>query len=75
MARRKKNVKESSNKYAPLTNDNGLTVLTDTAMAEFIALFKKRFHKDISKEEAFARANDLLNLYITIYGDNYSKTK
>jgi len=73
MDREEKNIEGSPSKHEKLTNANESTVLTETAIAEFTELFKKRFHRDLSREEAFARANRVLNMYRVVYRRSIKK--
>jgi len=40
----------------------------EEAIEEFKKIYKQKFKKDLSDIEASRRANNLLNLYKTIYG-------
>ena len=40
------------------------------AVEEFKRIYKKEFAVEISDEEASFRANNLVNLYKAVYGDN-----
>ncbi len=42
-------------------------MLPPEAIEEFKGLYKKRFKKDLSNEEASKRANNLVNLYKFVY--------
>jgi hypothetical protein len=43
-------------------------MLPKEAIEEFKKIYKQKFKKDLSNIEALRRANNLLNLYKTIYG-------
>ncbi len=45
-------------------------VLLRADINEFKALYKKRFNKDLSDQEATYRANNLFNLYIAVYSSS-----
>lgn len=42
-------------------------MLSQEAIEEFKELFKKRYGRELSDEEASKRANNLFNLYKTVY--------
>ncbi len=48
--------------------------LSKEAIQEFKELFKKRFDKEISDQEAFDRGMRLLNMYKVVYGVRSKKT-
>lgn len=43
-------------------------ILPKEAINEFRVLYKKRFNKDLSDQEATYRANNLFGLYEAVYG-------
>ena len=43
------------------------------AVEEFKCIYKKEFGVEISDEEASFRANNLVNLYTTVYGDDFNQ--
>jgi len=40
---------------------------SDDAVKEFKQLFKEKFHIELTDEEAYQKANQLLNLYKVVY--------
>jgi len=44
--------------------------LSKEAIQEFKELFRKRFNKELSDQEAFDRGMRLLNMYQVVYGDS-----
>jgi hypothetical protein len=54
------------------TNTNSLR-LPAKAVFEFKELYHKRYHIELSDEEASFRANNLVNLYAAIYGKNQGR--
>lgn len=49
--------------------------LPKEAVEEFRRLYKARFNKDLSDEEALAKANNLFGLYQAVYGFSGNKQK
>jgi len=45
-------------------------ILTKEAIQEFKEIYKKVFKKELSDEEAFRMASNLLNLYRVVYGND-----
>jgi len=45
-------------------------ILTKEAIQEFKEIYKKVFKEELSDEEAFRMASNLLNLYRVIYSKN-----
>jgi len=45
-------------------------ILTKEAIQEFKEIYKKVFKKELSDEEAFQMASNLLNLYRVVYGNH-----
>jgi hypothetical protein len=43
-------------------------MLPQEAIEEYKKLYKQRFGVDLSDEEASLRANNLVNLYVAVYG-------
>lgn len=48
-------------------------MLPTEAIKEFKQIYKKEFDIEINDEEASFRANNLMNLYKAVYGDNSSQ--
>ena len=46
------------------------STLPKQAIKEFKRLYKDRFNKELSNEEAIKRSNDLFSLYKAIYGSS-----
>jgi hypothetical protein len=59
----------------PKKIDSNLAHLPDGAILEFKDLFRKRYHVELSDEEASFRANNLVNLYAAVYGRNQGRTE
>lgn len=49
--------------------------LPEEAINEFKRLYKAKFNKELSNEEAIKRANNLFSLYEAVYGSSINKTK
>lgn len=50
-------------------------MLPPEAIKEFKELYRKRYGVEISDEEAVLRANNLVNLYATLYGSDENETQ
>lgn len=50
-------------------------VLPEEAINEFKRLYKAKFNKELTDEEAIKRANNLFSLYEAVYGSSINKTK
>lgn len=49
--------------------------LPEEAIDEFKRLYKAKFNKELSNEEAIKRANNLFGLYQAVYGFSSNKPK
>lgn len=49
--------------------------LPQQAVEEFKKLYKAKFNKELTNEEAIKRANNLFSLYEAVYGSSTNKTK
>jgi hypothetical protein len=50
-------------------------MLPKEAIEEFKQLYVKHYDIELSDEEATYRANNLVALYVAVYGDNYGRLK
>ncbi|MBI2085723.1 hypothetical protein HYT74_00110 [Candidatus Daviesbacteria bacterium] len=49
--------------------------LPQEAVEEFKKLYKAKFNKELSNQEAIKRANNLFSLYESVYGSSTNKTR